>query len=214
MKRILVLTSVVVAAVVLGACSSDSSDGSMGGMDMGNDTTSTTATSTSAEIPADADFNAADVAFAQGMIPHHTQAIEMADMAADQASSAEVVTLAAQIKAAQGPEIDQLTTWLEEWNQDVPDGSMNMDGGSGSMSMDGMMSDSDMTMLSDATGAAFDQMFLSMMVTHHQGAVTMAEQEISDGKYEPAIEMAQTIVETQNAEIDKMIQLMSTLPAS
>lgn len=214
MKRILVLTSVVVAAVVLGACSSDSSDGSMGGMDMGNDTTSTTATSTRAEIPADADFNAADVAFAQGMIPHHTQAIEMADMAADQASSAEVVALAAQIKAAQGPEIDQLTTWLEEWNQDVPDGSMNMDGGSGSMSMDGMMSDSDMTMLSDATGAAFDQMFLSMMVTHHQGAVTMAEQEISDGKYEPAIEMAQTIVETQNAEIDKMNQLMSTLPAS
>lgn len=214
MKRILVLTGVVVAAVVLGACSSDSSDGSMAGMDMGNDTTSTTATSTAAEIPADAAFNAADVAFAQGMIPHHTQAIEMADMASEQASSPEVNELAAQIKAAQGPEIDQLTTWLEEWDQEVPDGSMNMGGGSDTMMMDGMMSESDMTMLSEASGAEFDQMFLSMMVIHHEGAVAMAQQEISDGKYEPAIEMAQTIVETQNAEIATMNQLMSSLPAS
>ena len=214
MKRIVILFGAVVATVVVGACSSDSSDGSVGGTDRGNDTGSTVTSTTTVTIPADAAFNATDVAFAQGMIPHHEQAIEMADMAAEQASSSEVIALATQIKAAQGPETDQLTAWLAEWGQDGADGAMNMGGGSDTMMMDGMMSDSDMNMMSEASGARFDQMFVSMMLTHHRGAVAMAEQEIADGKYAPAITMARSIVDSQTAEIDQMNRLMSSLPAA
>lgn len=76
-----------------------------------------------------------------------------------------------------------------------------------------MMSDSDMQVMSEVSGAEFDQMFLSMMVTYHEGAVAMAQQEISDGKYAPAITMAQSIVDSQTTEIDQMKQLMNTLPA-
>jgi uncharacterized protein (DUF305 family) len=165
-------------------------------------------TVTAAAIPADAEFNATDVAFAQGMIPHHAQAIEMADMAIAQAESAEVIDLAERIRAAQDPEIEQLTTWLEDWGQDVPDREMSMDHDMGDMSMDGMMTQDQMDEMAAASGAEFDQMFLEMMIVHHEGAVSMAEDEVANGKYEQAIAMAQSIIDGQSAEIDEMDQLL------
>lgn len=190
-KRIVLgLVAFVALAGLLAACGDDDD---MGGMDHGGDDSSET---TEAAAP-DADFNDADVEFVQGMIPHHEQAVVMADLADDRAESPEVTDLAERIKDAQDPEIDQMTGWLEEWGQEVPEGTDH--GG-----MDGMMSDDDMASLEDASGAEFDEMFLTMMIEHHEGAIAMAETELEDGQNADAKELAQTIVDAQQAEIDEM----------
>lgn len=210
-KRNIVIAAVAAAALVAGGCSSDDDSDGTSGMDMGSDSSESTTTSAeTSEIPSDAEFNQADVDFAQGMIPHHAQAIEMADMAIAQSDSAEVTDLAERIHAAQDPEIEQLTTWLEDWGQDVPDREMSMDHDMGDMSMDGMMTQDQMGEMAAATGAEFDRMFLEMMIVHHEGAVSMAEDEVANGKYEPAIEMAQSIIDGQSAEIDEMNQLLQS----
>lgn len=171
---------------------------------------------TTLSIPADADFNATDVEFAQGMIVHHGQAVMMADMALDQTDNAEIVALATAIKAAQDPEITEMSGWLGTWGQTVPDPMANMDDEmdmSGGMMMSGMMSDEDMAKLENASGTGFDRMFLEMMVIHHIGAIEMAETEIADGKYQPAKALATNVITTQQDEIDQMNALLAALPA-
>ena len=137
----------------------------------------------------DAQFNEADVTFAQEMIPHHQQAIEMADLAESRAESQEVKDLAADIEAAQGPEIETLTGWLESWGEDVPDEGMSgMDHGDmSSDEMGGMMTEDEMAELEAAAGAEFDQMFLTMMIEHHEGAIEMAKTEQSEGEFPEAV---------------------------
>ena len=197
------------AALLIGACSSSTDHGSMN-----MSTTSMTAGTSAASIPADAEFNAVDVAFAQGMIPHHAQAIVMADMALAQSTNPDVTKLATEIKAAQAPEIEQLTNWLETWGQSVPDSAgesgmdHSMDGMDGMM-MSGMMSDADMARLENTTGADFDTMWLEMMIQHHEGAITMARDEVTGGKYGPTKAMAESIITSQQAEIDTMTKLIS-----
>ena len=164
------------------------------------------------------DHNAQDVVFAQGMIPHHQQAVEMSDMALTSASSAKVKDLASRIKAAQGPEIEQMKGWLSSWGEPVKaksggGGMAGMNhGGSSSGSSDpmgmGMMTDAQMKELGAAQGAEFDRMFLTMMIGHHEGAVTMARAEIDKGKYPPAKQLAQAIVDAQQAEITEMQGLL------
>lgn len=203
--------AVVAAGLVLGACSSS---GDHEGMT--TDTASMKgSTTTTAAIPADAAFNSTDVGFAQGMIPHHAQAVEMADMALDETTNADVKELATAIKAAQQPEIDQLTEWLEEWDQPVPDtdtgADHNMDRTSGMM-MSGMMSEADMERLGEASGTEFDRLWLEMMIQHHEGAITMANDEIADGKFADAKQMAQNIVTSQQAEIMTMEGLLTGMP--
>ena len=192
MKKVLVAGAV--AALLLGGCSSDSDGHSS--MNMNEDT------STSA-IPASADFNEADVAFAHGMIPHHEQAVEMAEAAATQAGSQEVKDLAERIEAAQGPEIAQMQGWLDAWGQGDGGGSMGDMG-----SMPGMMSDDDMGQMMDASGIDFDQMFLEGMIRHHEGAVEMATDQLEDGKNEEAMALAEQIIEAQEAEIEEMQALL------
>ena len=153
-----------------------------------------------------AKFNAADVAFAQGMIPHHQQAIEMAALAADRAESAEVKKLAEGIEAAQGPEIDQLTGWLESWGKKVP--SSSMDHGSMGGGMSGMMDSEDMAMLEESSGAAFDMMFVEMMIQHHEGAIEMARVEQARGKNPAAVALAKKVEADQEAEISRMKDLL------
>lgn len=148
----------------------------------------------------DSGHNQADVAFAQEMIPHHEQAVEMAKLAATRADSAEVKTLAADIAAAQGPEIRTMNGWLKGWGEDSSMAGM----GDGDMAMPGMMSAADMRRLTGATGADFDKMFLTMMISHHQGAIQMAKDEQSKGKDTDAIELAKKIESAQTDEIAKM----------
>ncbi|MGW2962303.1 DUF305 domain-containing protein [Streptomyces sp. NPDC001220] len=149
--------------------------------------------------------NAQDVTFAQRMIPHHRQALEMAGLAAGRASSARVKDLAARIEKAQDPEIKTMSGWLKAWGEDVPMAGMDHSGHTG---MAGMMDDADMTALKKAEGTDFDTMFLTMMVEHHRGAVEMATTERSHGAYAPATGLAGDIVAAQNAEIKQMKQLL------
>lgn len=156
-------------------------------------------------------FNQADAEFAQGMIPHHEQAVEMAELAEENAESAEVQELADEIEAAQGPEIEQMTGFLEEWGAPLPEEGM----GNGQMEgmdhggMAGMMTEGEMAELEAAMGAEFDRLFLEMMVRHHEGAVEMAEVELAEGEDAEAQALAEEIIETQEAEIAEMEDLLA-----
>lgn len=158
-----------------------------------------------------AGHNDADVTFAQEMIPHHQQAIEMAALAETRAESQEVKDLAADIEAAQDPEIDTMTGWLESWGEEVPKEDMSgMDHGDmSSEDMPGMMSEDEMTDMEGASGAEFDQMFLTMMIEHHDGAIEMAQTEQADGEYPDAVELAGNIETAQTAEIQTMQDLLA-----
>jgi uncharacterized protein (DUF305 family) len=152
--------------------------------------------------------NDADVMFAQHMIPHHRQAVEMSDMLlAKQGIDPRIIELAKQIKAAQGPEIQQMQGWLTQWG--TP--SMPPMSGHDMPSMQGMMSDTDMTALKDAQGVDAGKLFLTQMIAHHEGAIAMAQTEIKDGQYPAAVAMAHAIVTTQQHEIDTMKGILTTL---
>ncbi|AXT84224.1 DUF305 domain-containing protein [Aeromicrobium sp. A1-2] len=155
-------------------------------------------------------FNDADVSFAQGMIPHHRQATEMAALADRRSADPAVLDLASEIIAAQQPEIDAMSGWLKSWDEEVPsesDEMDNMDHGSSS-DMPGMMSSDDLASLEAATGSAFDTAFLTMMIEHHEGAIEMATTEESDGRYSHAVTLAKKIQKDQAAEIVTMESLL------
>jgi uncharacterized protein (DUF305 family) len=196
----------LLAGVVLSACGSNDSGSHNGPMPgMGN---ATSAPASSAAVV----FGDADVAFAQQMIPHHQQAVAMATLADTRAADSEVKKLSGQIKAAQDPEIATMTAWLTTWGKPTPSASMGhgMDMGGGT-AMPGMMSDGDMTKLTGATGKDFDKEFLHMMITHHQGAITMAKDQVANGKNADAIALAKQIITAQEAEIATMKTILGRL---
>ncbi|MER7131812.1 DUF305 domain-containing protein [Streptosporangium saharense] len=145
-----------------------------------------------------ADHNDRDVMFAQMMIPHHRQAVEMAKLAEDRAAEGQVKDLARKIEAAQEPEIQTMSGWLTAWGARA----------SGEHGMPGMMSGQDMEELRGLSGAAFDRAFLTLMIQHHEGAVAMARQEQAGGAHEPARRMAADIVSGQSEEITTMRRLL------
>ena len=161
-----------------------------------------TAAPSSMAAPGATAQNAADVAFLQGMIPHHTQAVAMTDLAATRAASPAVKDLAGRIARAQGPEIQQMNGFLRAWG--APAGDMASMGG-----MSGMMSNQQMTQLGATTGPAFDRMFLQMMTEHHTGAITMAQTELAQGQDPEAKALAQKIIADQQAEITEMQGLLA-----
>lgn len=152
--------------------------------------------------------NQADVSFASDMIPHHGQAIEMAAMALQISKNPDVLKLATAIKAAQDPEIRTMSAWLKGWDQPVPSSSI---GAMSGMDMKGMMSDADMSNLGKATGAEFDRMWLTMMTTHHKGAIDTANTELDNGKSPAATALAKAIVAGQSAEVTTMTELLSSM---
>lgn len=157
----------------------------------------------SSPIDSAAPANDADVDFAVNMIAHHQQAIEMADLVLEKEGVDDrVINLALAIKDAQGPEISTMTAWLEAWGQESMTG---MDHG------DGMMSDDDMATLENAGGAEASRLFLEQMIEHHQGAIDMAEQEVTDGENTEAIALAQKIIDDQTTEIATMQDLIDAL---
>jgi uncharacterized protein (DUF305 family) len=196
------LGSMAAEAVVLGltlmACGGDDNEASP----------ADAATTTEATVTVD-DFNTADVTFAQAMIPHHEQAVEMAELALDPASGAgpAVRDLAARIEAAQDPEIELMTGWLTAWDQPL---EMDMGHDDHDMSaMDGMMSAEDMDALAAATGADFDRLWTEMMVAHHEGAITMAEAAQTEGSNPDVLALAGRIITAQQQEIDEMQDLLA-----
>lgn len=162
--------------------------------------------SSSTEVPATT-ANAADEMFVTMMIPHHQQAIEMADIVLDKDGvDARVIELAENVKDAQGPEIERMLSWLEEWGVTY-DPDSGMDHGSG----DGMMSESDMTALENATGVDASRLFLEQMIVHHEGAVDMARTALEDAKNPEVLELAEQVIDDQTSEIDTMNNLIAQL---
>lgn len=167
-----------------------------------------------------AGFNDADVAFAQGMIPHHNQALDMARLAAGRASSPAVKKLAAQIVQGQRPEIEQLQGFLAGWERPLPEGMDTMAGmeemadmpGMESMAgmenMENMATGAQIGKLKAARGKNFDRLFLQMMLKHHRSAVEMAQTERAQGVDPEAKTLAGQIVKTQNGEIARMTKLL------
>ncbi|WP_405975242.1 DUF305 domain-containing protein [Streptomyces sp. NBC_00988] len=198
-RRTVLAVTASVAALMLAACGNDGDSKASGG----TATASSTATG---------GHNAADVSFSKEMIQHHRQAVEMAGLAAGHASSAQVKTLATKIEGAQAPEIKTMSGWLTSWGEQVPQDMSGMDSGMNhdmsSSATPGMMSDADMGKLEKASGAAFDTMFLSMMVEHHEGAISMAKTEKADGSYAPATELAADVITAQSAEITQMDKML------
>ena len=187
--------SALTVALVLAGCSTTTTTtmpSDMPGMDHGSSSDAS-------------QFNDPDIAFVTQMIPHHQQAVEMADILLGKTGvDPRVVDLATQIKAAQGPEITTLTSWLKSWGQPSPE---PMDG----MAMNGMMSPDDMNALTTAAGADSSKLFLQQMIQHHQGAIDMANEELSTGKNADALALAKTIADAQTAEIAKMNEILATL---
>ncbi|MEU2434420.1 DUF305 domain-containing protein [Streptomyces sp. NPDC007861] len=196
-RRIAVVGAVTVGALLLTACGgADSSDSSAA--------PATTATSAAGA------FNDADVAFAQGMIPHHQQALEMAELADGRASDQEIKTLAGQIEKAQDPEIQTMRSWLTSWGK--PE-SPSVDHGAshGSGEMPGMMSDEDMDALMTAKGTDFDRKFAQTMIDHHSGAIDMAKDEQKNGRNAAAKKLADEVIKNQSAEVEQMRSILDRL---
>lgn len=188
------LTAAAVAlALALTACSSDeSSSGGTG-------------------------FNEADVEFAGDMIQHHAQALSMVDLTMGRDLRPEVTGLAEEIRSAQAPEIETMVDWLEEWNRPVPETSRDHanahdtehgDDGGTDPDMPGMMSTEQMSALESASGEEFEDLWLSMMIEHHQGAITMAEDVLENGEHKGTAALAEDIIKGQQAEIDVMQGLL------
>ena len=160
----------------------------------------------------DLTHNDADAVFAAAMMPHHQQAVEMAALAADRASSAEVKDLATRIRAAQGPEITAMNGWLKQWGAAMPtESGMGSMEGMHDLPGGGMMSGQGMEALEQATGKEFDVAFLTGMLAHHQGAVEMANTELSAGKDPATKALAQSIVTSQSQEISEIQTLLDQL---
>ncbi|REE99968.1 DUF305 domain-containing protein [Thermomonospora umbrina] len=208
MKRAFTLLVVPVLAVSLAACGDDSGDAT------GAPSATTSAAPSGGRAPA-GQHNDQDIAFAQDMIPHHRQAIEMSRLAPTRASSPEVKQLATDIEKAQDSEIEQMTAWLTDWGATVPtpggDGGGHGGHGGGGDTTNGMMSEQDLQELENAKGKAFDTMFLEMMIEHHEGAVTMAGTERTAGRFPPAKTLAAGIISSQTAEIAEMRDLLKNL---
>ena len=168
------------------------------------------------------EHNDADVEFASSMIQHHAQALAMVDATMGRDLDPEVAAVADDIRAAQAPEIETMANWLKTWHEDIPEtvrdhanadhGMDGMDKGDmddTGMGMPGMMSPHDMKALAKVSDAEFQDMWLDMMVEHHEGALEMAAAEEADGQYKPAVELAKDIQASQTAEIEKMQDLLS-----
>jgi uncharacterized protein (DUF305 family) len=198
MKSPPALLAALAAALFLSSCTSPATDEHA-------DHNQGAATSSSATQPAA--FNDADVAFATNMIPHHQQAVEMSAMVPDRSTNPAVIKLAADISAAQGPEIETMKAFLVQWNAGESDhqGHGDMAGG---MHMDGMVEQAAMTKLESLKGPEFDTLWLQSMIGHHEGAIKMAQAELAGGANADAKTLAEQIVTGQQAEIVTMKQML------
>ena len=214
--RLILTAATAVTVLALSACSGEDTSETASGASETTQSSSVASTHDSnngndgtAEASS-TEHSEADVMFAQMMMPHHEQAIEMSDIILSKEDiPADVVELAEEIKAAQGPEIQQLTDWLEQWGEPVEPESDT--GGHDMSTMEGMLSDDELQQLRDAQGTDAARMFMEHMIAHHEGAVTMAEDEVADGTYQPAIDLSHTIIATQQQEIDDMRDMLNSL---
>jgi uncharacterized protein (DUF305 family) len=147
-------------------------------------------------------YSSNELMFAQMMIPHHSQAVTMSELALTNSTNPEVLALATAIRDAQGPEIKQMQSWLDESNYSASE--------SHSMDMGGMLSDEELAELATAKGTTFDRLFLTAMIAHHEGAIDMAEM-IQDSQNSEVKKLYSDIVTSQSAEIEAMRTIKALL---
>jgi uncharacterized protein (DUF305 family) len=156
-----------------------------------------------------------DKAFVQMMVPHHAQALEMCELARTRARDEQVADVARRIEGAQGPEILSLSSWLQTHGIEVPTSTKDATGHGAHQghetTMPGMLTDREMGELRSARGPAFDRMFVKRMIQHHQGAVAMADDELTSGREQMALEMAGEIQAGQAAEIQRLREILARL---
>jgi uncharacterized protein (DUF305 family) len=167
-------------------------------------------TGTADAAPA-AQNNQADTEFAQMMVIHHEGAIEMADLAVQQAATEEVRALAKRIADAQGPEIAMMTGWLGSWGEAMPHDAGMADMGHEGVDMGGMSQEEAMEELRGLSGTDVDRRFLELMIEHHRGAIEMARTHHDDGADADALALSEKIVRDQEAEIAEMEDLLREL---
>ncbi len=149
-----------------------------------------------AQLPDDSP-NSADFSYAARMIEHHAQAIEITELVPKRARSTPVKLLAERIAAAQHPEISAMQGWLKENGDDRPTEHAHE-------TMPGMATEAQLATLRAAKGKAFDELFLTLMITHHEGAVTMATEVKGQGNNVRIEEMADDVIAQQTTEINRM----------
>jgi uncharacterized protein (DUF305 family) len=202
LRRLAAPLTAIALTAALAACGSDD-DSTVSDSVAATDASTTADASSTGEVT----LNTADVEFAQGMIAHHEQAIEMAEIALDPATgaSAEVVDLATRIQAAQDPEVELMTSWLTAAGESV---AMDTSDGHDMSSMAGMMTADQMDEMAAMTGTDFDQMWLEMMIAHHEGAISQSETVKADGSNADVLLLADQIITAQQAEIAEMQALL------
>ncbi|MEV1169970.1 DUF305 domain-containing protein [Nonomuraea sp. NPDC049784] len=151
---------------------------------------------------------ASDVRFAEAMIPHHRQALEMTSLVNDRTTTASIRSFARQITAAQTPEIKAMTGWLAELGRSAPAAHEHAQAAAY-----GMATEEELNALRAAKGTAFDRMFLQLMTRHHEGAVKMAGEELASGRDRRMRLMAKDVYSGQSIEIARMRKVLETLPA-
>lgn len=153
-------------------------------------------------------FSDSDIMFAQMMIPHHQQAVDMSEMALSNSSNPEILALAEKIKNEQAAEIKQMQSWIDTTESSDHMGHSMEDMGMDSMG--GMLSEEQLAELQKTTGNAFDVLFLTAMIEHHEGALQMVKM-ISQSQNAEAKQLADSITVTQTAEIEQMSEMLKTL---
>ncbi|MDG4667212.1 DUF305 domain-containing protein [Mycobacterium sp. 236(2023)] len=198
MERWKRLTLIGAVAMLVGLVACASAD--TGRENPAEQTTSTTATTAAAGIEA---HNNADVWFVRRMIPYHQQEIEMSDiLLGKQGVDPRVTDLAIAIKATRVPELEQMQNWLYQWDVIHPP----EDGG-----MVGQLTERELGVLSEAQGADASRLFLTQMIAHHDGAISLAQAEIEEGQFSPAVAMARAIAGTQQQQVDTMKGILTAL---
>lgn len=155
--------------------------------------------SMSSDEEASGTYSNDELMFASMMIPHHTQAVTMSELALSNSTNPEVLALATAIRDAQGPEIKQMQSWLDEGKYSESE--------SHSMDMGGMMSDEELAELSTAKGSTFDRLFLEGMIAHHEGAIDMLSM-IKNSTNSEVKKLSADILTSQSAEIEAMKALL------
>ncbi|MGB8502397.1 DUF305 domain-containing protein [Mycobacterium sp.] len=156
-----------------------------------------------------ADHNADDITFASNMVPHHEQAVVMAQLVPTNTTNQQIIDLANRIIGSQVPEIQAFRAFLMQW-QDAEgnDASPGHDGAGHGAAMPGMVDQATIDKLRSLRNAEFDQLWLTSMIDHHRGAIAMAQDEIAHGKNPDVIYLAKSIITAQQAEIDQMKQML------
>jgi uncharacterized protein (DUF305 family) len=155
-----------------------------------------------------AEHNAADIAFAEDMIPHHRQAVEMTAMVPSRSTNPDLLVMATHIWSDQQAEILTMKGLLAQWGvQDAPSDENPM--GHSRMHIAGMVDDATLNTIQSLSGPPFDALWMTSMISHHQGAIAMAQNEIDQGRSPDAIKLAKMIISAQQREIAQMNHLLS-----